>query len=58
MKMYAEINTNQHKGIFKVVEIVGGIVAVNINGTTYDCYLKNGEIARFTDEKGNNLIQR
>lgn len=55
--MYVEVKTNQLQGIYKVVEILGGIVAVDNNGATYDCYLKNGEVLRFCTKEGNNLIK-
>lgn len=54
--MYAQINTRLLKGIFKVNEIIGGIVSVDNNGTSYDCYLKSGEVERFCTKDGKNFI--
>ena len=54
--MYAKINTRSLKGIFKVNEIIGGIVSVDNNGTPYDCYLKNGEVEKFCTKDGKNFI--
>ena len=54
--MYAEIKTNQVKGIYKVIEITGRIVCVErYDGLPYDVYLNNGEVIRFCDKNGNNL---
>lgn len=55
-KMYVEIETNCLKGIFKVKEIIGSIVAVDNNGKSYDCYLGSGEIKRFCTKDGKNFL--
>lgn len=56
--MYVEINTRLLKGIFKVKEITGSIVTVINEGNGYDVYLKAGEVVRFCNEDGTNLIKQ
>lgn len=50
--MYAEINTTNYKGIYKVIELIGSIVALEVNNKTMD--FKLNEITRFCNEYGEN----
>ena len=53
--MYVEIKTKLLSGVFEVKEIIGNIICIDNNGTSYDCYLSNGEIKRFCTKEGKNL---
>lgn len=54
--LYIEVDTTNYKGIFRVKEILGNIVAVDINGTTTDFYINNKkEIVKFCDVNGKNF---
>ena len=55
VKMYAQVETANYKGIFRVKQICGSIVSLLVDGRTTDFSLK--EIKRFCTEDGSNFFK-
>ena len=51
--LYAEVETSNYKGIYKVHQFFGSLIVLIIDDRNMD--FRIFEIKRFTDENGNNL---
>ena len=55
-KLFAKTNHPKYTGIYPVVEFLGTIVALKVNGTTTDFGIK--EIKQFCNEDGTNYCHK